>query len=143
MKRLSILGIGVLILVILTACSQPGEVPTSWREVQVEGGSYRAINAQQLETMLYNKDFLLVNVHTPYIGEIEGTDLFILYYEIEQRLSKLPTNKAAKIVIYCRTGYMSLIAVHTLIRLGFTNVWHLDQGILGWDRYGYPILLRV
>lgn len=36
--------------------------------------------------MLENKDFLLLNVHITYEGEIQGTDLFVPYNEIEQKL---------------------------------------------------------
>ena len=49
---------------------------------------YTDITSDQLKTMLQNKDFYFVNVHIPYEGEIEKTDAFIPYDEIENNLNK-------------------------------------------------------
>jgi len=78
--------------------------------------------------------------HIPFEGQIEGTDLFIPYNEVSQRLSELPAARDAKIVIYCRSGSMSAIAAETLVGLGYTNVWNLDGGMIAWDEAGYPLL---
>ncbi|HEY64632.1 MAG TPA: rhodanese-like domain-containing protein [Caldilineae bacterium] len=90
--------------------------------------------------MLENKDFLLINVHVPYAGEIEGTDVFIPFNEIEQNLDKLPADMGAKLVVYCRSGGMSAIAARTLVKLGYTNVWNLDRGMIGWEQAGYSLV---
>jgi len=114
------------------------------QEVPVEGGgSYTDVNAVDLAMMLKNKDFLLINVHIPYEGEIEQTDLFIPYNEIEQNLDKLPNRKDTKIFLYCRTDRMSRIAARTLIRLGYTNIWHLNGGMISWEKAGYPLLHKA
>lgn len=98
------------------------------------GGSYTDVSTAGLAAMLEQKDFLLINVHIPYQGEIEGTDLFIPYDEIDRKLDKLPADKGAKIVLYCRTGSMSAIAARTLVKQGYTNVWNLHGGMVGWER---------
>jgi rhodanese-related sulfurtransferase len=90
--------------------------------------------------MLKKKDFLFINVHIPYEGEIEKTDLFIPYEEMEQNLNKLPADKESKIVIYCRTDRMSIIAVRTLVKLGYKNVWNLKGGMTAWRQAGYPLI---
>src|SRR3972149_12190419 len=102
-----------LITMLVTACAPSARV-TSEREVSVDGQTYKIITVAQLKTLLESKDFLLVNVHIPYEGEIKGTDLFVPYNEIEQNLSKLPSDKVAKIVVYCRSGSMRGIAAKTL-----------------------------
>jgi rhodanese-related sulfurtransferase len=104
------------------------------------GGSYTDVNAAGLAAMLENKDFPLVNVHIPYEGELEDTDLFIPYDEIEQHLDQLPADKNARIVLYCRSGRMSTEAAQVLAGLGYTDVWNLDGGMVEWQQAGYPLL---
>ncbi|MEW6569756.1 MAG: rhodanese-like domain-containing protein [Nitrospirota bacterium] len=105
-----------------------------------EGGSYWNMDVHELRDVLRNKDFLFINVHTPYEGEIEQTDLFIPYNQIEQNLDKLPADKDAKIILYCRTDRMSVIAAEVLVKKGYTNVWNLKGGMIEWVRAGYPLL---
>ncbi len=135
MKRLSALCL-VLINFLLTAC-QPR--PVTGETVNVPGGSYKNASANELAVMLKNKDFILVNVHIPFVGDIAGTDLSIPYDEIEQNLSQLPVDKNAKIVLYCRSGRMSQIAAEKLVSLGYANVWNLEDGMAGWEQTGFDI----
>lgn len=111
------------------------------QKVPVEGGgSYTDVSAEGLATMLEQKDFPLVNVHVPYEGEIAETDLFIPYDRIERNLEKLPADKDAKVVVYCRRGHMGAIAGRELVREGYTNVWNLDGGMSAWREAGYPLM---
>ncbi len=109
------------------------------QRVSVDGGSYTNVGPAGLASMLKSKDFPLINVHVPYEGEIEGTDQFIPYTDIQANLSKLPADKSAKIFLYCRSGNMSDIAARTLVKLGYTNVWNLDGGMIGWKQAGYQV----
>jgi phage shock protein E len=132
MKKLFIL----FLLLITTACQSKtvtGEV------VSVEGGSYKDVSATELATMLKNKDFVFINVHIPFAGNIAGTDLSIPYDEIGQNLSQLPTDKNAQIVLYCRSGRMSEIAAEELVSLGYINIRNLKGGMVGWEEAGYEI----
>ena len=96
----------------------------------------------QLAAMLAQKDFFLVNVHIPYEGEIKDTDAFIAYDSIADNVDKLPPDKNAKIVVYCRSGGMSAIAARELIRLGFTQVSDLAGGMIDWEKSGYKIITK-
>ena len=90
----------------------------------------------KLTSMLAAKDFTLLNVKTPYVGEIRGTDLYIPYTDLAARAAELPTDKAAKIVVYCRSGNESAIAAQTLLDLGYTNIDNLDGGMTAWTAAG-------
>ncbi|MBI4303621.1 MAG: rhodanese-like domain-containing protein [Chloroflexi bacterium] len=138
MKRLLFL-VGVMAL-LLSACAQGAPSLTQGREVTVDGKSYQVITATQLKSMLDSKDFLLVNVHIPYAGEIRGTDLFVPYSAIEQNLNKLPADKGAKIVVYCRSGTMSDVAAKTLARLGYTDIRDVEGGMVAWEKAGYQLV---
>ena len=101
---------------------------------------YKNITSQELNTILQNKDFFLVNVHIPYEGEIEKTDVNISYNEIERNLDKLPSDKNAKIVLYCKSGRMSEIAAEKLTSLGYKNVYNLIAGMHDWQSKGYRLV---
>ena len=100
----------------------------------------KKLKAAQLATMLAKKDFFLVNVHIPYEGEIANTDAFIDYDTIADHLDKLPKDKNASIVLYCRGGGMSDIASRALVHLGYSQVSDLVGGMDGWKDAGFPLI---
>lgn len=124
--------------ILLTAC-QGAPAAVSGQEVPVTGGVYRNVTVNELNTLLKNKDFVFVNVHIPFAGNIAGTDLSIPYDTIAENLSQLPADKSAKIVLYCRSGRMSAIAAEELVSLGYTNIWNLEGGMVDWEQAGYSI----
>jgi len=133
MKRIAFL---ILSVILLAGCQSQ---PVSGETISVTGGSYQNVTAQELNSMLKSKDFLFINVHIPFAGNIVGTDLSIAYDQIEQNLSQLPADKSTKIVLYCRSGRMSAIAAEELVSLGYTNVWNLDGGMDAWAQSGYKL----
>ena len=108
--------------------------------IQGNGGTWTNISANTLATKLQHKDFTLLNVKTPYIGEIAGTDLYIPYTDLQARASELPTDKSAKLVVYCRSGNESAIAVQTLLQMGYSNIQNLDGGMNAWTASGRSIV---
>ncbi len=92
--------------------------------------TYKNISEAELGNMLADKDFFLLDVHVPEVQRhLNGTDAFIPYNEIEQNLDKLPQQRDARIVVYCRTGRMSAEASQKLADLGYTNVYNVMDGI--------------
>ena len=100
------------------------------------GGHWTNVSADQLAQMLREDDLTLINVKTPYSNEIDGTDLWIPYDQLEAKASELPSDKGAMIVVYCVSGHQSAIAAQTLLDLGYTNVWNLDGGMNAWSASG-------
>jgi rhodanese-related sulfurtransferase len=133
MKRLSILFILTILLVGCQSKAVTGET------VSTADGSYQNITPTELHSILKNKDFVLINVHIPFAGNIPDTDLSIPYNELEQNLSQLPADKNEKVVLYCSSGRMSEIAAEELTSLGYTNVWNLKGGMVEWQQAGYPL----
>lgn len=98
------------------------------------------VSVGELKKALKDKTFTLINVHTPYAGEIEKTDLFVPFDEVVANSSLLPKDKAAPIILYCETGRMSKEALESFKKLGYTNVRHLAGGIEAWKKSGGKIL---
>ena len=135
----------VMLILGLSAC-QSSTVTTGGLEttdigtdIKIDGGAYKEISVIELVSMMENKDFTLVNVHIPFEGDLPKTDLSIAYDTIGQNLDQLGSDKNAKIVLYCKSDRMSTIAAEELVKLGFTNIWNLDGGMVAWENAGQPI----
>ena len=128
----------LLSALMLTACQSK---TVAGETVTVAGGSYQNITPDELNSMSEDKDFVFVNVHIPFAGNISNTDLSIPYDQIStpEYLNQLPTDKNAKIMLYCRSGRMSEIAATELVALGYSNIWNLDGGMVAWEQAGYEI----
>jgi len=133
MKRLFLFLVTGLLL---ASCQSK---PVTGETVSVANGSYQNVEPAGLQAMLKNKDFVLINVHIPFAGNIPGTDLSIPYDEIQENLSQLPSDKSAKLVLYCRSGRMSQIAAENLVSLGYTNIWNLQGGMVDWEQAGFEL----
>lgn len=136
----------VALTISLAACGSSTSPPTmssSGTRVSAGGGAYTNVTSAQLSAMLKQKDFLFVNTHIPYEGEIAATDTFIPFEENgPQRVSEYPADKAAKIVLYCRSGRMSTIVAEALAKVGYTNVWNLAGGMRAWEAAGYEVIKK-
>jgi rhodanese-related sulfurtransferase len=133
MKKIFFVLLAVLVLV---GCQSK---PVTGETVPAARGPYQNVTPTELRTMLESKDFVLVNVHIPFAGNIPGTDVSIPYNEIEPNLSQLPADKTAKIVLYCSSGRMSEIAAEEFVSLGYTNVWNLKGGMVDWQQAGFEL----
>ena len=102
--------------------------------------NFTTLTSEKLFTMLSQKDFFFFNVHIPYEGEIKNTDAFIPYDRIADNLEKLPKDKDAKIVLYCKSGRMSEIVARELTQLGYMQITHLSGGMIDWKKNGYEIV---
>ena len=122
-----------------SAATASPAVVVKGQSITVEGGSYTDVTAAELNTMLASKDFTLINVHIPFEGNIAKTDLSVPYDQIELNLGRLPADKNAKIVLYCRSGRMSSMAARELVGLGYTNIWELSGGMVAWEQAGLKI----
>ena len=84
------------------------------------------------------EDAVVVNVHIPYEGHIDGTDAFVPFDAIDE-WDALPADRSTPIAVYCRSGNMSASASEDLIGLGYTNVVDLAGGMNAWAAAGRPL----
>ncbi len=83
---------------------------------------------------------VLLNVHVPFEGDIEGTKLSIPFDQIADQAKLLPTALDTPLLVYCRSGRMSAIAAAELVRLGYRDVSDLDGGMLEWEKSGRSLV---
>ena len=132
-------------VLILAACGSSTPAPSNSNtgigvKVQTDGGTFTNLTPQELNSMLQHKDFAFINTHIPYEGEIANTDAFVPYNALDENLGKLPADKNAKIVLYCRSDRMSTIAAKELVKKGYTNLYNLVGGMVAWQSAGLPLV---
>jgi phage shock protein E len=124
-----------LVFVLSVALAQSGQTV-----VQIDGASYLDLTPEAFSARLETTgNYLLVNTHVPYEGELPGTELFLPFDQIEQLKALLPRDKATDILVYCRSGRMSTLSAETLVKLGYTNVKNLAGGMIAWEASGYTL----
>jgi len=104
--------------------------------------AYDNIRIDQFAKMMDQKDFMLINVHVPYYGEIAQTDLLVPFNAIEQYKEDLPKDKNAKIVVYCMMGPMGDTAAEKLASMGYTRVINFQGGMMAWTQAGRHLQRR-
>jgi rhodanese-related sulfurtransferase len=137
--KLPIVILGVILSGCASSLSSPTSVEDSGNAVSISTGEYVNISVAELQTALENKDFVFINVHIPFAGNIPDTDLSIPFDKIRENTSQLPEDMDAKIIIYCRSGSMSSVAAKELLEIGYTNIWNLEGGFNGWEQAGLPL----
>jgi rhodanese-related sulfurtransferase len=124
----------VLLGMALAACSQPyaGQSP-----------AYPEVRAADSPALLRERpELLVIDVRTPREfagGHLEGAlNLDASAPDFEARLREL--DPAAAYLVYCRSGNRSSRALPAFRELGFTDVTHMADGLLGWNAAGLPLV---
>lgn len=125
----------------LNACSTTEESATTNDSNQSEAQQEPVAKIQQITASDFNKvktekNAIVIDVRTPgevAEGYIDGATKFIDVNgsNFEAEMAKL--DKSAEYIVYCRSGARSMNAANYMIQNGFTNVYNLQGGILGWN----------
>tara|TARA_R110002072_G_scaffold97972_2_gene215513 strand:+ start:11755 stop:12132 length:378 start_codon:yes stop_codon:yes gene_type:complete len=89
-----------------------------------------------------NQDYYLIDVRE----DNEWDDGYIIHAlhmskgTIERDIEKKISNKDIELVLYCKSGYRSILAADTLKKMGYTNVKSMAEGFNGWIQKQYPIV---
>ena len=93
------------------------------------------------EMLLKDTSIVLLDVRSPgeHIEErIANTPLMPLQY-VESKIGELERFKKKKIIVYCRSGNRSDMAVEILREYGF-NAFNMEGGIIQWKRERFPTI---
>lgn len=123
----------LLISIAAIGCSSTSQV------VQEPAGGFKNIQVAEFSRMLEEEDIVLIDVHIPEQQHISGTDLMVPFNEIDKHLDELPSDKGARVVIYCRSGNMSRAAAEEFVALGYTDVYNFEGGVNAWVAAGNPL----
>jgi rhodanese-related sulfurtransferase len=109
-----------------------------WFSKKSESSSFKRISADDLNRMLAdNATPFLLDVREPSelkaFGAIPGV-VNIPLGQLQSQLAKLPADHDSPIVAICQSGGRSQSAARLLLQQGYTNVYNLDGGTMGWLR---------
>ncbi|HCY40012.1 MAG TPA: hypothetical protein DHV48_01425 [Prolixibacteraceae bacterium] len=100
------------------------------------------VNALNFKELIATENAIILDVRTPQEysrGNIQGSTLInIADPGFVSRINMLQKDKT--ILIYCLTGSRSSVAANYMTRLGFKKIYNLQQGIMDWNRQGYPLI---
>ena len=132
----------VILVALASGCGSGGEkkaTTANGKEPARATQAFARLDPAAFAGRMNDKDAVLVNVHIPYQGELEGTDAFIPFDKIVGD-RRLPKDKGTEILLYCRTGRMSEEAGTALHNAGYTNLAHLQGGMQGWEAAGHKLI---
>ncbi len=87
-------------------------------------------------------DFVILDVRTPEEfseGHIENATNLDYYSEtFREELDQLDKSKIY--LMHCRSGGRSSQAITIMEELDFLKVYHMNDGIIGWEAGGFPVM---
>jgi rhodanese-related sulfurtransferase len=99
------------------------------------------VSVEQARSLIQSRpDLVILDVRTVAEyeeGHISGA-VNIPVQELEERLGEL--DASSEILVYCRTGNRSSVAVQLLKANMFEKLYHMSSGITAWVNAGYPIV---
>jgi rhodanese-related sulfurtransferase len=101
----------------------------------------RHVDANAAAQLLATNQVIVLDIRTPRefaAGHIAGaTNINSLSGDFNDKLAQLDRSKSY--LLHCAVGGRSTNALPKLVRLGFTNVIHLDGGFKAWQAAGNPV----
>lgn len=130
MKKLALLLALVLCLNVLCACQDNQatqyDVKTITSEEakpMIDTGEYIVLDVRTQEE--YDEKHIPNCIHIP----IDKNDVEPFKAEVQKQL----TDKDAKIIVYCKSGFRSDIAAKAMSTLGYKTLYNMTDGIDGWS----------
>ncbi len=97
-----------------------------------------------------NPDLLIVDVREPHeydamhiagsLNVPRGILESACEWDYEETVPELVEARDREIAVVCRSGYRSVLAVHSMQMLGYTKVFSLKTGIRGWKDNEQPLV---
>ena len=108
-------------------------------ELILAGRLYLEVSAEEAARMIEREggpqggNVALVDVRTPkeYVIKHAVGARSVPFEELEARYKEIPED-GLKVFLYCDSGERSRMACDFLSRRGYTNLYHVQDGLLGW-----------
>lgn len=139
MKRIIYL---LALILAVQSCSPKTEDKSSTSEATVPQSQIENLDAATFKAKVESGNGVILDVRTP--GEVaqghiaNATIIDIYDQNFIAELSNLPKDK--EVYVYCASGVRSVQAAEILQQNGFTHIYNLSEGLIDWQRSGYPLV---
>ena len=111
---------------------------------QTKKGTSFVQNIEPAEFQISSENHTVIDVRTPQEvaqGKIKNA-LNVNFYDadFEEQVSKLGLDKNKEVYLYCRSGGRSGSAATKLSGFGFTKVYNLTGGMMGWQSNKFEVV---
>ena len=122
----------MIVMIMLSACAKSGDLNIKTNNIDDIVVEVSIDEAKDLidETM----DLIILDVRTEEEyneGHIKGA-ILIPYDKIAEREKDIEGLIDKSILVYCRTGRRSALAIESLKEYGFPRIYHMHEGISKW-----------
>ncbi len=86
------------------------------------------------------KKAILLDVRTPQEysrGSIKGS-INVPLDTVPEKIAAVVSDKKSLVYVFCLSGSRSVMAVDSMVKLGYTNVFDVKNGLLAWRVHKYP-----
>lgn len=124
------------------SCSPKTEDKYSTSNESVSQSQIQNLDAASFKAKVESGNGIILDVRTP--GEVaqgyiaNATIIDIYDQNFIAQLNNL--SKDREVYVYCASGVRSVQAAEILQQNGFTKVYNLTEGLLDWQRSGYPLV---
>ncbi len=110
------------------------------------GTRFQEVTVDQAQELIHkhtrDATFVIVDVRTPgefAEGHLSGAmNVNVMAPDFETQFGALDRGKTY--LVYCRTGNRSAQAIQVMERLGFRSMYHMFEGIVGWQKKSFPLV---
>lgn len=99
------------------------------------------ITVEELYALIQaKKKMVLLDVRTPQEysrGSIQDS-INVPLDTVPDKIASVVPDKNATIYVFCLSGSRSVMAVDSMVKLGYTKVFDVKQGLLAWRVHKYP-----
>jgi phage shock protein E len=115
--------------------------PSSWhvQSVRADSGTITQVTVAEAKQIIARMpDLTVLDVRTPeefMAGHLPGAVLLPVS-DVDQDAVTLVKDHNAPVLVYCKAGKRSAIAVASLKAQGYTRLWDMTGGIVAWEAAG-------
>ena len=136
----------LLVSLFFLSCQANETSPTNAADTSIQSQETIAVSLSNSDwvSKMTEHPGIILDVRTPdeYAqGYIEGAKLVdVSDASFLENLSNLSIDRSTPIYLYCRSGSRSKRAMAILKNDGFTEIYEMNGGIMGWQNEGLPIV---